>query len=337
MTFRTAVTLVAVPVLLASSGRPARAQAWLPAQGEGAVSFIYQNMFDKYHQFPGIGKVDSGPTTSRSTLIDVTYGLTDKVAISFAIPWVSAKYVGPSPHPLADVSGSVPVFYGKQPLDDGTFHGTWQDMRVDVRYNVMKKGLVLTPFIGTSAPSHDYVTLAHAAPGQHLKQLQMGVSVAKMLDKAVPGLFVQGSYAYGITQKMLDIGHNRSNADLEVGYFVTPKLRFMALAAGQLSHGGIDMVANPRANLPPLQFLHHDQITRINFLNLGGGAAYSLTEKIDVFASMVRTVAGRNGHLIDHGLNMGMTWSFTAHRRQDSAITRAQQSLAKCVCLKSAS
>jgi hypothetical protein len=337
MTFRTAVTLIAVPVLLASSSRPARAQAWLPAQGEGAVSFVYQDMLDKYHQFPKIGKVDSGPTTSRSTLIDVTYGLTDKVAISFAIPWVSAKYVGPSPHPLADLSGSVPVFYGKQPLDDGTYHGTWQDARFDVRYNLTKKGLVLTPFVGTAAPTHNYTTLAHAAPGQRLKQLQFGLTGAKMLDRVVPGLFIQGSYAYAISQKVIDISHNRSNANLEVGYFVSPKLRVMALGAGQVTHGGIDMVANPRVNLPPLQFLNHDRITRINFLNLGGGAAYSLTEKIDVFASMVRTVAARNGHLIDHGLNTGVTWSFTAHRRKDAAILRAEQSLARCVCAKSAS
>ena len=84
------------------------------------------------------------------------------------------------------------------------------------------------------------------------------------------------------------------------------------------THGGIDMIPNPRANLPPLQFLHHDQITRINFLNLGGGAAYSLTEKVDVFASMIRTVAARNGHLIDRGVSMGASWSFTARRSKDS-------------------
>ena len=337
MTSRTALMLIAVPVVLAASGSTAVAQAWLPAKGEGAVSIIYQDLFDKYHQFPGIGKVDSGPTTSRSMLIDVTYGVTDKLAISLGVPWVSAKYVGPGPHPLVDLSGPTPVFFGATKLDDGTYHGTWQDVRFDVRYNLTKKGMVLTPFIGTSAPSRNYTTLAHAAPGTRLKQLQIGVAGAKMLDTVVPGLFVQARYAYGITEKVLDISHNRSNADVEIGYFLTPKLRVMALGAGQLSHGGIDMVDNPRANLQPLQFLHHDRITRINFLNLGGGAAYSLTERIDVFGSMIRTVAARNGHLVDRGLSMGLSWSFTARRGRDSAITRAEQSLAKCVCAKNAS
>lgn len=337
MTVPSAVRLVAAAIVLAATSSTAAAQAWLPAKGEGAVAIIYQNLFDKYHQMPGIGKVDSGPTTSRSMLIDVTYGVTDKLAISLGLPWVAAKYVGPVPHPLVDLSGPVPIFYGQTKLDDGTFHGTWQDVRFDVRYNVTRKGLVLTPFVGTSGPSHGYTTLAHAAPGVRLKQLQVGVAGAKMLERVVPGLFIQGRYAYGFTEKMLDISHNRSSVDLEVGYFLTPRLRAMALGAGQLSHGGIDMVPNARFNLPPQQFLHHDQITRINFLNVGGGAAYSVTERIDVFGSIIRTVAARNGHIVDHGISMGMSWSFTATRSKDSAISKSTQSLAKCVCLKNAS
>jgi hypothetical protein len=329
--------LIAVPVVLAASSSTAGAQAWLPAKGEGAVSVVYQDLFDKYHHTPGIGKVDAGPTTSRSMLIDVTYGVTDKLAISFGVPWVAAKYVGTAPHPLTDLSGPVPVFFGKTKLDDGTYHGTWQDIRFDLRYNLTKKGMVLTPFIGTSAASHAYTTLAHAAPGTRVKTLQIGVAGAKMLDTVVPGLFLQGRYAYGITEKVLDISHNRSNADVEIGYFLTPKLRVMALGAGQLSHGGIDMVPNARVNLQPFQFLNHDRITRINFLNIGGGASYSLTERIDVFGSMIRTVAFRNGHLVDRGVSMGLSWSFTARRGRDSAIARAEQSLAKCVCAKSAS
>jgi len=337
MTSRTALMLIAAPIVLAASSSTAGAQAWLPPKGEGAVSVIYQDLFDKYHQFPGIGKVDTGPTTSRSMMLDVTYGVTDKLAISLGIPWVSSKYVGPTPHPNADLSGPTPVFYGATELDDGNYHGSWQDVRFDVRYNLTKKGVVLTPFIGTSVPSRDYIWLAHAAPGTRQKQLQIGIAGAKMLDTVVPGLFFQARYAYGITEKVLDISNNRSSAGVEIGYFLTPKLRVMALGAGQLSHGGIDMIANARVRLPPEQFLNHDRITRINFLNLGGGISYSLTERVDVFGSMVRTVAARNGHLIDRGLSMGLSWSFSARRAKDSAITRAQQSLARCVCAKSAS
>jgi hypothetical protein len=300
------------------------------------VSFIYQEMFDRYHHFPGIGKVDSGPTTSRSMLIDVTYGVTDKLAVSFGLPWVAAKYVGAAPHPLADVSGPKPIFFGATPLDNGRYHGTLQDVRFDVRYNLTTKGVVLTPFIGASVPGRAYTTLAHAAPGTRQKQLQLGVSAAKMFDRVTPGLFVQGRYGFAFVERPLEFRHNRSSAGVEIGYFVTPRFRVLALGAGQLTHGGIDIVPNARVALPAEQFLNHDRITRINYLNLGAGAAYSLSERIDLFGSMIRTVAARNGHLVDRGISLGLSWSF-ALRRGDSAITRAQQSLARCVCAKNAS
>ena len=336
MNIRTMLMPARVAAMVVFGAVPAGAQAWLPPQGEGAVSFVYQNMFDRYHQFPGVGKVDAGPTTSRSVLVDVTYGLTDKLAVSFGIPWVSAKYVGPSPHPIADLSGPTPVFFGAARLDNGKFHGTLQDFRFDLRYNLTTKGVVLTPFIGTSAPMRAYTTLAHAAPGTRQKQLQLGVSAAKMLDGITPGLFVQGRYAFAFVERRIDINNNRSNAGVEIGYFVTPRLRLLALGAGQMSHGGIDMIRSPQRNLPAVQFLHHDAITRINFLNLGAGAAYSLSDKVDVYASMIRTVAARNGHLVDRGLSLGMSWSFST-RRGARAISRAEQSLARCVCAKNAS
>jgi hypothetical protein len=336
MTLRSALMLVMVPVVLGAYAMPASAQAWLPPKGEGAVSVIYQDMFDRYHQFPGIGKVDSGPTTSRSMLFDVTYGVTDKIAVSIGIPWVSAKYVGAAPHPLADLSGPKPTFFGVAPEDNGRFHGTLQDLRFDLRYNLTTKGVVLTPFIGTSVPSRAYTTLAHAAPGTRQKQLHLGVSAAKMLDGIAPGLFVQSRYAFSFVERPLDFTHNRSSAGVEIGYFVTPRLRVLALGAGQLTHGGIDIIPNARVRLPAEQFLHHDAITRINYLNLGAGAAFSLTEKIDLFGSMIRTVAARNGHLVDRGISLGMSWSF-AVRRGDRAIGRSAQSLARCICAKSAS
>jgi hypothetical protein len=322
---------------IVGTAAPARAQAWLPPAGEGAVSFVYQNMHDQYHQIPGVGKLDVGPTTSRSMLIDVTYGVTDKLAISFGVPWIAGKYVGTAPHPLVDLSGGSPRFYGSSPLDNGSFHGTLADARLDVRYNVARERFVLTPFVALNAPTHAYTSLAHAAPGQQLRSLQFGVSAAKMFEAGVPRLFVQGRYAYGVTEKVLDISHNRSNMDLEVGYFLTPKLRVMALGTGQLTHGGIDMILNARVRLPAEQFLNHDRISRINYLNAGGGAGYSVSERIDVFGSFIRTLDARNGHLIDRGLSVGMTWSFSVRRTKEHAIVRADQALSRCACTKSAS
>lgn len=322
--FRVALAAVVVPMMLTVCASSARAQAFVPAQGEGAVSILFQDMYDKYHYLPTTA-VDRGQINSEALLLDVTYGLTDKVAVSIGIPWVAAKYTGNFPHPLSDLTGV-------SPLDDGAYHGTLQDFRFNVRYNITKKGLALTPFIGSIVPSHDYTYFAHAAPGRDLNELQFGVSAAKLLDSLVPGLLVQASYSYGVTEQVFDISHNRSNLDLEIGYFVTPNLRLLALGTGQLTHGGTESsLTLPR---DPILWPHHDQTDRINSLNLGGGTAYSVTDKVDIFASLIHTVAQRNGHAVDLGLTMGLSWSFTTARAKNRAIASAENSLVKCLCGK---
>jgi hypothetical protein len=322
---RAALCALTVPATLALAAPAARAQAWLPAKGEGSVSILFQDTLVKDHYFITT-PYDRGHIQAKSLVVDVTYGLTDKIALTIGIPWVAAKYNGPFPHPLAD-------FSGPNPIDNGTYHSTLQDFRFDVRYNLMKKGMVLTPFVGSVVPSHDYTYFAHSAAGRRLHELQLGVSGAKLLDSLVPGLFIQGRYSYGLTEKVLDISHNRSSMELELGYFVTPKFRLLSLGSGQLTHGGIDIPFG--VTLPPVLFAHHDQVDRLNFLNLGGGAAYSLSENVDVFGSLIHTVAARNGHAIDRGLSVGVSWSFSTARSKDRAIaSNAENSLVRCACGK---
>src|SRR4029453_17652325 len=95
---------IATPVMFSAFVLPSHAQAWLPAQGEGVVSFVFQDQYFKFHVGPG-ARADFGPTPSRAILADVTYSLRDNVAVSVGIPWIATKYSGPRPHPLPDFSG----------------------------------------------------------------------------------------------------------------------------------------------------------------------------------------------------------------------------------------
>jgi hypothetical protein len=326
--------MVAVAVLLGPAAGTAGAQAFVPAQGEGTVAVLFQNQYFKYHVIP-TREVDIGHIYSDSLLVDMTYGLTDKIAIGIGLPWVATRYNGTAPHPLPDFSGPNPV-------DDGTWHSTAQDVRVDVRYNVTRNllnaGVVITPYVGSVTPSHDYTYFAHAGFGRDLNEVQLGASVAKLFEKGVPGLLVQGSYSYGLVQPVVDISHNRSLASVEAAYFATPNLRLLALSSGQITHGGIDFYGSAisRLLLTTEQFIHHDQIVRENTLTLGGGVSYSLKESLDLFGSAMHTVAQRNGHELDLGVSIGLTWSFVTARAKTHASTSAEQSLTRCLCEKGA-
>ena len=139
------------------------------------------------------------------------------------------------------------------------------------------------------------------------------------LERIVPGLFVQAMYSYAFVEEVLNIHHDRSNGALEVGYFITPSIGVRFLASGFYTHGGRVILspadyhcANPNActAADPL-FLHHDQIGHASAISLGGGLSYALTGSVDVYATYLRTVQGRGGHKLDHGLALGFSWGFS--------------------------
>src|SRR5262245_37080591 len=337
--------LLGAPLLAAD----ALAQAWLPAKGEAAVSVAFQNQQVKKH-IATTTWIDAGHIDTNVLLTDLTYGITNKIAVDLALPLVSAKYTGSRPHPGTDI-------------DDGTYRSSFSDFRFAMRYNLMRDGAVITPYVGSIVPSHSYAFYGHAAPGLRLRELQVGAYAAKLLERGLPGLFISGRYGFAFVEKVLDISHNRSLADLEVGYFFTSKFRGFTMANAGYTHGGIDFPINGLAGLPPEYRLNHDQIQRVHYLDLGAGASYSIRDSFDVFGSFSRLVAGRNGHALNRGITVGASWSIsrkaksadaiTANqpasapatlaeanrqaigRREDGERSRKQGSLLRCICQKS--
>jgi hypothetical protein len=316
---RTAALALASSFLVAGT---ARAQAWLPAKGEGSVSALYQNIFVKDHMPEG-QFVDLGHIYSHGLLVDLTYGLTDRVALTLGVPMMATKYKGDRPHPTV--------------LDDGTWHSSWQDFRFALRYNAVQGPVAITPFVGTAIPSNAYETYAHSAVGRRLRELQVGVSVAALLDRVVPGLFVQGRYALGFSENVLDISTDRSLADVEIGYFVTPEVRVFGMVGGHYQYEGLDLPPPPiplASVATPEQVVNHDRIAKDRALNVAIGTSVSLTDSIDLFGSFIRTVAGRNGHAINRGISTGVSWSFKRKGVEQAARGR-EGSLVRCLCQKS--
>ena len=293
---RTAITIALAACSFAAGSGPVLAQAWVPAQGEGAVSVLYQDLFVKDHFLAGGGRVDRGHIRSNNLLLDVTYGITDDLTVALAVPFVRTRYSGGAPHPTEQ--------------DNGEPHSGFQDLRFGARYKLFDGPVTITPFVGTTVPSHGYEYFAHAAYGTRVRELEVGSYVARMVGARLPGVFVQARYSYAFAQRIAGIDHDRSSLDLEVGYFVRPALRVFVLGTGQKTHGGIDTPdagwrAMP-ANLAP----HHDRVARLEMLDLGGGAQFSVTRSIDVFGSFVTTLAGRNSHALARGLTIGASWGF---------------------------
>jgi len=297
----------------------ASAQAWLPQRHEGSVSVLFQHLFVTDHLLGDGTAVDVGHITSDNLLVDVTYGLTSKLALSMGVPYTASVYRGSKPHPSE--------------LDNHTYHGTIQDLRLDVRYNLTRRGVTISPFAAVIAPSHAYEYFAHAAPGRRLWELQLGTYAGHAFER-IPGLFVQGRYSYGLVQRLVDIRHDRSNADLELGYFLSPSVRVFGLATGQVTHGGIDVPLLWRTELPPALRPHHDRLARANYVDVGGGSQWSLSPTLDVFVSLLTTLRGENVHALRYGVTFGTTYTFGQRPMLLASRDTHTRRLVRCLCQK---
>ena len=220
--------------------------------------------------------------------------------MSASVPYVQAAYHGSRPHP-----GTI---------DNGDYHGTLTNLRFELRYQALENPLALTPFVATGHPIHNYVTLGHAAPGKGLDEYTVGFYTGRSLDPWIPRTYFHARYGYSFVEKVAGISHDRSNADLEIGYFLTSQLGVRAVASWQETLGGIAVPIPPTHPL----FRYHDQLGAEGFLNVGAGLSYSLTHKVDVYALYAETVRGRNGHKArprsEHGLHLELPLRVPASR-----------------------
>lgn len=275
------------------------AQAWVPSRGEGSVTITYQNYYITGHFDRQGQETPNGATHSKTVLAELNYGLTDTTAIAVSLPFVSAKYTGPRPSYF--VAG-IETFPG--PLDDGSYHGAFQDVRVEVRRAFFAGPLAITPFVGGSMPTHGYETIGEAVPGRHRREIQVGASSGVSLDPIGRDAYVHARYMFTMAEREQNLPYQRSNLDLEGGFSVARRAAVRGLASWQFAHK-----APTIAQLAPIWRIH-DRFIVPNYFNVGVGTSFELSASTELHALWVGTVSGRGGAHIARMFSVGATWSF---------------------------
>jgi len=290
------LTLIGCALLLEFvSPKLTHAQAWLPLKGQGQITVTYENIFVRDHLDYQGRRFDAGPIRTNTVVTTFEYGLTDNLTLDADLTHVSSKYegfVGPVPH---------------GPPDTGVYHPTFQDARFGIRYNILARPFVITPFVATVIPTHHYETRGHSAVGHDLRELQMGVNVGRDLEGIIPRSYVQARYSFALVQRVEDLNLNRSNADWEFGYSATDRVSLRATGAWQKTYGGIRF---PADNTHPHFHELHDRAAKSRFVRIGGGLSFSLTKSLDLHADFTNTVAGSSTHGA-RGLSLGISWRFS--------------------------
>jgi hypothetical protein len=299
--------VLATPFLLSG-------QAWLPPRGEGSVGITYLNIATSDHLLSSGLPQDRGPVQQHIVTASVFYGLTDRFAVSAEIPYIDGKFTltpGLPPN-VHDLDSKV---------DDGRYRGTFQDFRVDLKYNAIRAPLLLTPFFEVVIPSHHYVTFGHSAPGRDLREFHVGTNIGRMLDPVLPRAYFDLRYSYAFVQEVMGISPSRNNVDLEVGYFVTPKIALRTLGAVQKTMAGVESPVPPDSPYFPV----HDRLERGHYSRIGGGVTFSVHRNFDLYFLVISTLSGKNIQAFTAPV-VGVTWNFRTRKSREIIIPQKASS-----------
>ena len=318
------VRFLGAAVLLVLAARPSAGQAFIPDAGTGTVSVSFQSVHTEpqldVNGLEGLGPDGADVTDAQALIWHVEYGLTKKIAVHASLPLIMARYNGPNRHEFG---------YDFQPsdLDDGTYHGAFQDFYFGVRYALVQSpSLAITPFVEVVVPSHRYETLAQSAVGRDLRMLLLGSAVGGFLDDLLPGLFYQTRISYGIAQEVVDLRANRTGIDSAVGYFINPRLAVQFLQTFQYIHNGLYFIFDAAPGELPVgrsggrlltveEFIkNHDRLLRSRSVTLGGGATYAVNDSVGLFATVTTMAWGRSLQRPERSLTFGLNWGFQTGR-----------------------
>lgn len=288
----------AVVVQLATAAS-LHAQPWVPPQGEGTVSLTYQNYYVTGH-FNILGQENTnGATHAKALLAEVDFGLSDTIALTVTLPFIATKYTGPEEYFV----GGIATHPG--PLDDRTYHATFQDVRIEARRVYWAGPVAFAPLASVSIPTHDYVTQGEAVAGRHRRELQIGATAGADLNRILRRTYVHGRYSLAAAERMHGFPSIRSNVDVQGGFDLSTRIGLLGLASWQFRHKGPTI-----AELAADDWLGHDRFMVSSYFNVGGGMTFSITRNTELHVLWVGTVSGNNGAHRARMLAIGTSWGF---------------------------
>jgi hypothetical protein len=293
-----------VAAVLHAAAVPALAQPWVPPPGQGTVSVTYQNYYVKGHWVGPQGvKTDNGGTHSKSLAAQADLGLPGSFGLTVGLPFIASKYTGSS---VYFVNGQKTT---PGPLDDGFYHGAFQDLRVEGRRMIEFGRVAVAPLAGITIPTHEYVTQGEAVPGRHRTEFQIGASagidVSRWFPSWLPLNYVHGHYDLAAAEKIDGLAAVRSHIDVETGAGVTRRLGLNGLASWQIRNKG-----PTQQELIDHGWTTHDRFVVSNYFNLGGGVTFRLRPSTELSGTWVSAIDGSFGAHIAHLLAISLTREF---------------------------
>jgi hypothetical protein len=279
------------------------------AKGHGSVSIAYQNTYvnGRFAPVPG-GISPIGSVRFQSISFDLDYFFADRWSMHLGIPFIEGRYDGNNPHcptttPPQCKGMAVPNHPESQFLDDGNYHGAWQDWSLGVAHHANVDDFLLTPSITAYIPSHHYTFFAQSAVGQGLWKVEAAIDLAHQFE--LTNLYYRVSVGRVFAEKTLGQSIDHNKLDLELGYFLDETWTIKAFGVAKKGNGypgGYD----PTTDL----WYHHDQRAPHNFASVGVGVDYHVNDKYVLSTTLQKLVWGQLVFNYKYSLDVRLTREF---------------------------
>lgn len=213
-------------------------------------------------------------THALNLAIDQPFG--ERWEAHLSIPFIRKRTRGPDRSALppgAHTLALVPGHPDAEFIDDGDYHGHWQDWSFGLSYRTQWGAHEARPRIAFVLPSHDYPFYGNAAPGQRLWRLRLGAEVGRRIG--LSDAWYSVGYDFEIWQKVLGKNLNKHYLEATLGYAVSPRVSVRLWASARRGQGS-DFSQTDR-NCRCTFWYQHDRHNRHDF-TIGG---LGLTWRID--------------------------------------------------------
>ena len=281
--------------------RAENAQELQTSAPRGSMSFTYQ--YQKAQNLTGEGYViNSAPITTHLIDVAASYRIKDRWTITAGLPFISREWKGgPSHNPL----NIVPPQYDSEFVDDGHFHGFFQDLRLGASYLLVDRQVIVEPYLEYGIPTTDYPFFAASAVGRNLQTLEYGSTFAYR-PPFLPWFFSLRA-GYVLTDSVLGVDTDAMRVTADVVRFFSDRVALNVFLTSK-NGGGISPPPNP--DFTSELWYRHDQIIRHNYASMGAGVDWSFGGRNVVNFTVLRMVHAEDVFELDEALSVSFSRPF---------------------------
>lgn len=288
--------------------------------GKGSLRAEYQyirtgDFFDDSLVFGSSGG-DIGTTDTHALLLSGNYSISDHWTIFASLPYVQKRHRGTNPHNFLEFANFDPP--DRRLVDDGNYHGGFQDLAFGVRYLALVGPVRISPYVSYGVPVDNYPIYGKAAIGANLWSIPVGVQF-DYLPYFSDWKF-GGNVAYVMRERPLGVNVDYWLIYASAGYYFAPRIFGSVFIVAKDTPHGVrlpdDFTDDPTyqdlADFDSELWWQHDRVLGHSFTNVGLGIDYVLSKRYQVSGQTWTTVKARQVNEIDYAVGLALTMFFGA-------------------------